>query len=208
MIGADVKKEEAVKELDLAASEFEENYLLLKEYAPTDEMKKTLENVYGLWSEFRINIVQKPSKENASLLLSQAARLLQRTELTVKSIEDYLRMSNSYYITKIGEQRIISQKIAIYYLAFYWEVPNPHIEKALLKEIEKYNEYLGILSESLLNTEEINKELGLLKKHWDFSKKTFDLNKGYLMPSLVIVQTNEILNKMDTVMSLYIDVLK
>ena len=208
MIGADIKKEEAIKELDVSVAEFEENYLLLKAYAPNDEMKESLKGVYRLWSQFRIHIVEKPSKEDASLLLGEATRLLLRTELTVESLEKYLYKNNSFLIKETGGQKIISQKIAMYYLAYYWEVPNPHIEKALKKVIEEYGESLKTLKESLLNTEEINEELILAEKHWEFSKKTFDLKKGYLMPSLVVVQTNEILNSMDKIMLLYIEIMK
>jgi hypothetical protein len=102
-----------------------------------------------------------------------------------------------------GRQRMLSQRIAMYYTAFYWEVPNEQIVNDLTSSVNQFEEALNILNTAEENTPEITKILKKAEMQWKFSGKGFDLNSGRLMPSVIYVTTNSILKKMNTVTGLY-----
>ncbi|WP_196895391.1 type IV pili methyl-accepting chemotaxis transducer N-terminal domain-containing protein [Aureivirga marina] len=203
MIGADIKTDQARKELDESVAAFEEGFLSLSDYAPNDRISKSLDKVRELWEPFRLHIVSTPNHKDASVLLGQADKLLAASQQVVEEIETYLRLKSAKLVDKAGRQRMLSQKIAMYYIAHYWKVPNNDLYTNLVKATKEYEQALIILNESELNTEEIDLNLKKINSQWAFSKKTFDPRSDRLMPSVVIVTTNAMLKNMDNITGLY-----
>jgi nitrate/nitrite-specific signal transduction histidine kinase len=206
MIGAGVKVESAQKELDNAVALFEEQYLELEEFAPTEQIADSLERINMLWSEFRMEIVSEPSLDNAATIINKANVLLKASHQVVLLLQEHSGAKSANLVNISGRQRMLSQRIAMYYTAFYWGVDDPSIVKNFeiaKKEFETAN---NTLSKSSLNTEEITKLLSKVGSQWEFSQKGFDLKSERLMPSIIFVTTNSILKKMNTATGLYEDV--
>ncbi|WP_196887019.1 type IV pili methyl-accepting chemotaxis transducer N-terminal domain-containing protein [Aureivirga sp. CE67] len=203
MIGADIKTDQARKELDESVAAFEEGYLLLSEYASSGKVSKSLDEVRKLWEPFRLHIVSTPNHKDASLLLEEADKLLTASQDVVEEIENHLRLKSAKLVDKAGRQRMLSQKIAMYYIAHYWKVPNNDLYVNLVNTTKEYEQALIILNESELNTEEIDTNLKKINSQWAFSKKTFDPRSDRLMPSVVVVTTNAMLKNMDNITGLY-----
>ncbi len=203
MIGAGVKVDAAKKELDGAVALFEEQFLELQDFAPNKDIEKALETVENLWMPFRMAVVSEPNKADAAKLINSSNELLAACHQVVLKIQEYAGTNAAKLVNISGRQRMLSQRIAMYYTAYYWGVKNDRIVKDFNTAVDEFEQALGQLQAAKENTKEIKDILAKTEKQWQFSKKGFDLNSGRLMPAVIFVTTNSILKKMNKATGLY-----
>ena len=204
LIGADVKADKASGQLDDAVALFEEQFLKLRDYSPTNAISSRLDSVESLWIPHRSQIIGQPSRQDLQPLLQTNLALLKACDDVVKEIEKYAQVESARLVNISGRQRMLSQKIAKVYTALYWRVDSPELKTEFAAAIDLFEQSLTELEGYTDNTPELKDSLRKVRNQWNFSQSGFNLEStGTYVPTVISVTTESILKKMDEITMQY-----
>ncbi len=198
--------EEAITEMRTSISDFETQLEQLIEYAPSSELKIDLQKMNFSWIFFKKLIFKKKSKQNALSVLTYSERFSQEIEFTLELVQNIAGKSSLRKVTSIiglaGQQRVLSQRIPMYYVAHKWGVKGKNIVAKFDETVKSFKNNLKSLQENPMNSKGSSLYLNGLATQFDYEKK------GYKIPSELSVTeiflfTNEIESKMEVVTGLY-----
>ncbi len=207
IIGSNSKiKEDAITELRTSISEFEEQLEQLQEYAPSSELKIDLQKMNFSWAFYKKLIFEKKTKANALKVLTYAERFTDEVTFTLELVQNIAGKSSLKKVTDLiglsGTQRVLSQKIPMYYVAHKWGLKDKKI-------VDKFDETVSSFRKNLKTLEENPKNTKGTSLYWTGVSTQFDFEKkGYKIPSELSVTeiflfTNEIESKMGLITRLY-----
>jgi hypothetical protein len=202
-IGAGVKVEDALKELDESATTFNENYNDLMIYVKDKNSKEALEKVRVLWTEYRSKILSQPTIKNSALVVSEANNLTAACNNVVTEIVNNSNVKTAVLPNICGKQRMLSQKLAMLYMVNFLKLDYPNLEKEIAEARESFETNLEMLLRSDYNTDEIKSILRLQKDEWQFLKKAYDLKSNNTVPSYVLSSANLMTKNFDRTTFLY-----
>jgi Type IV pili methyl-accepting chemotaxis transducer N-term len=194
--------------LDRSVAMFDRQLSELKAYAPQTDIRDTYVKVEPVWSEFKgIVLGAPPSRDLTPRLLQLDAGLLALCNQGTVQYEQSSGKSVGKLINMAGRQRMLSQRMAKFYLANAL-LADP---KASVAEIAKSRSEFITALETLRNapevTPKIREELALADAQWIFFDQGLQrLESGRTTPKLmsdVFVSSENLLNVMDRITSLY-----
>ena len=203
MIGSGNKVEDATKELDDSSTLFNETHNELMLYCKTDGALEALGLVNALWKKYRQKILSTPDIDNAATIINDANNLTNACNLVVDKIVAESNSKKAILPNICGRQRMLSQRMALIYTAYAWQVGSKTLAKDLQNTMDEFQKGLTTLIESPENTDEINTILRLQTSEWDFLKSSFDLNNSRLSPTQIFSSTNLVLKNFDMATKLY-----
>ena len=155
--------------------------------------------------EFKGIIKEKYSRDNGIIVLDLSESMLEGSDYVVQALNRGI--SSNHIIDIAGKERMLSQRIAKYYIAYQNGIKD---DNTIYQMRESVKEFDTILKELLLysqNTKEIQQELESVKKMWSVVNKFYlNIKKGGL-PKIVYSTTDKITAKMDNIVNLYVNVL-
>nr|WP_251989749.1 type IV pili methyl-accepting chemotaxis transducer N-terminal domain-containing protein [Stutzerimonas stutzeri] len=140
MIGTDTRVDLAASQLDSSIASLEENAQLLGDYAPSDGIRKALDETTQTWHQYRQLALSRPDREQSAELLRLAERFLAQSEALVQEIERHSGNHAARLVNRSGRQRMLSQRIAMLYLAMSWKLPDQRLREdfdAAVAEFER-----------------------------------------------------------------------
>lgn len=209
MIGAEVRSDQALQQLDQSVARFENNYQALAEYAPSAEIRAALEQVGESWQRYRELALSRPTREQAPLLLQLSDQLLVQSEALVQLIEAHTGGAGARLINRSGRQRMLSQRIAKLYLALSWQLPVEGLEQQLQQAISEFEAAQQELLGAEQNTPQIAAALQKVEAQWRFARAGFQLSAdARYVPTVITTTTETLLWQMNELTSAYAAVMQ
>ncbi|MDY8134097.1 type IV pili methyl-accepting chemotaxis transducer N-terminal domain-containing protein [Aquimarina sp. 2201CG5-10] len=180
----------AKKDLMTSQVIFEEQNRILSENTVDKETIEKLNKVKELWKEYKKNLETRSNYENAKRIIDINTDLLKATNSVVLSIineskksfqkidevideeykiEDKLELERIIDIS--GRQRMLSQRLGLYYYANHTELKDKNSEQMLVNVFHELDGAANKLLVSKFNTAEIDEKIGLAFSKWNTMKK-------------------------------------
>lgn len=209
MIGAEVRSEQALQQLDQSVARFENNYQALAEYAPSAEIGAALEQVGESWQHYRELALSRPTREQAVLLMALSDQLLAQSEALVQLIEAHTGSAGARLVNRSGRQRMLSQRIAKLYLALSWRLPVEGLEQQLQQATGEFEAAQQELLSAEQNTPQIAAALQKVEAQWRFARAGFQLSAdARYVPTVITTTTETLLWQMNELTSAYAAVMQ
>ncbi len=206
-IGMKVAKSKATKEMNSANKEFIESLGSLKIALQNNpEALNLIEFTELSIDDLKELLKEDYNTENAQLALDLSETLLEGSQYIVNLLD---KGSNAKAISIVdisGKQRMLSQRIAKYYIAYQIGIKDKNTIDQMNSSVESFQNGLTKLLNNPSNTPEINIKLDKVNKLWKIVNKFYlNIEKGGL-PIIVYNTTNKITKEMNVITKLYEDV--
>jgi len=180
----------AKNDLKITGLIFEKQNIILENNTSSGLTRNRINEVKTTWIKYKKFIESVPNKENAKKIINTNSTILKLTNNVVNAIllesqgssnsgDNYLEEENSelkQIINKAGRQRMLSQRLALYYFANKQGLKTEKTSKMLEKVFAELDNAINDLLISSFNNERIDAALGNVMSTWE----TISTNKEQL----------------------------
>lgn len=206
-----VHVDEAKVVLDKSIALFERQLGELKSFASTPDIQATYAKMDATWLAYKSTLTTgKPSVPVADKLLNIDVSLLGLAHLGTQQFEAMLAKPLGKLVNIAGRQRMLSQRMAKYYLAATVPVQAVLATAEINKARVEFNAAMQVLRQATETTPMIRAELALADTQWFFFDRALhrldtQSDRAKLMSDIFVTSEN-LLTVMDQVTGLYASV--
>ena len=205
-MGQQVQVPAATKALDQSMALFDRQLVELKAFSPAGPVRETYVQLESEWSLYKTLLVgATPSLSQATELLAQDAKVLALANKGTGQLEQLSGKPVGKLVNIAGRQRMLSQRMAKYYMSMAWNIDSVTAGAELGKARAEFIAALETLRNAPEATAEIKQELTLADAQWVFFDNVLKARPaaGGKGASDVFVTSENILQVMDKVTGLY-----
>lgn len=203
-----VEKTSAQVVLDKSMALFDRQLTELKGFAPTPDVQSTYTKLDAAWSDYKTALVGKaPARDGAAALLQLDAKVLALAHQGTVQYEAALAKPVGKLVNVAGRQRMLTQRMAKFYLAATLPVDASVAATEIGKARSEFTSAMELLRNAPEATLRIKDELLLADAQWVFFDMALkQLQEGAQRPKPmadVFVSSENLLAVMDRVTGLY-----
>jgi nitrate/nitrite-specific signal transduction histidine kinase len=194
--------------LDKSMALFDRQLVELKAYAPHAELRDTYQKLEAAWSDHKAALVgAAPAKTRAAALLAADARVLALAHQGTVQYEATLGKPVGKLVNVAGRQRMLSQRMAKFYLAATLPVDADTATAEIAKARTEFVGAQEVLRQAPEATPRIKEALQLADGQWVFFdaalQRLQNTQRSTKLGADVFVSSENLLSVMDTVTGLY-----
>jgi len=203
-LGQKIQVGTAVRQLKQSIDEFKKNHQDLKVTVNDQEVQDLLTFVELSLDEYLLTVTQPYDPGSAALVLDMSEVILEGSQGVVEQLEQASKAKAARAVNVAGRQRMLSQRIAKFYIAHMAGLRDHNTVQQLQKAVEEFSGALRWLSTHEHNTRQIQGELRRVAGLWNTIKRYYmDVNRKSL-PAIVYVTTDKIMESMNRVTGMYV----
>ena len=204
MIGMENNFDNPAQDLEKIISKFENHLEALQNCTNNKVIIESIKKVEILWIPIKKILEEKPKKELALKLQENLELLLQASDSTTHLFAKETGEKSGIIIDISGRQRMLSQRVASFYMLKVWGVKNESFQGKMKKSMKLFETSLRTLQASKLNTKKINSLLQEVEKSFTFFK-IMNKSSNTFIPTLIYKKSNDILENMNRVTENYVN---
>ncbi len=163
--------------LDEAISTFDEQLVALRSASKNTEMQQTLQNQVHVWNEMKLVLQKDPSIENIKNLAEISENLLEISQKFVILLGKYHHQNGYEWIEKSGRQRMLSQRMAKFYMLKRLGLAHANAGAEIDKARNEFNRIHTSLMYGAQNNPDIVDKLQYVQTQWDQLKAALEGDK-------------------------------
>lgn len=206
-IGLGMDSEQAQSELLAAVSLFEQQYQQLHQWQHEPRVNEQLERIGQLWSVYKRKSLGKVHAPEAQKLLSISESLLSESHRLVLILQQLSGNTEAELINLSGRQRMLSQRLAKYYLLGSWGIETPAMREQMAKVRREFNDALLVLKANTFDNIEIAQRINRIESGWAWFNSVMEESQlGDERFDLVVVDASEqLLQQLEQLTQLYVE---
>ncbi|MDR6539683.1 type IV pili methyl-accepting chemotaxis transducer N-terminal domain-containing protein [Variovorax soli] len=208
--GQGVATSRAQEILGASMALFERQLAELKAFAPHPDIRVTYSQLEMAWGDYRTVLVgQAPKRDGVPVLLELDAKVLALANQGTVQLERVSGKPLGKLVNIAGRQRMLSQRVAKFYLALAWKAPVPNAQTELDKARGEFVAALDVLANAPETTIQIRQEIDLTRTQWVFYEAALaqrGADTTTERSANVFLSSENILSAMDKITNLYASV--
>ena len=206
--GKKIATSKANRELEKSLKEFSDTHKKLLEVIDDPDIKNLLDFVTLSAEDLKNTINKDFTLDNAQLILDLSESMLEGNQYILDSLKKSTKLKESDIISKVTQQRMLSQRIAKYYIAYQSGIKDKNSVTSMRDTVKQFSDNLDILMRNSNNTPKINAKLARINKLWKIVNKFYNnIEKGGL-PLIVFNTTDNITKEMDELTNMFLSIRK
>jgi len=205
-LGKKINKGNAQKQLKTTLKEFKESQDILNNNIKDEEISNLIAFVNMSLDEFTSIATEKYSVDNGTIILDLSESMLEGSDYVVQALTKGKKANEIIDIA--GKQRMLSQRIAKYYIAYQAGIKDDNTITQMKETVKEFDSVLNKLLANKSNSREIQNELDKVSKMWKIVYKFYlNIEKGGL-PIIVFTTTDDITKNMNKIVKMYVEILE
>jgi nitrate/nitrite-specific signal transduction histidine kinase len=205
-IGMGIEATRAQKTLADSMALFDRQFVELKAFAPNADIRATYAAIEPLWADYKTALVgSAPSKAATPALITLDGKILALANQGTLQLEKQSGKAVGRLVNIAGRQRMLSQRMAKFYLARAWNAGVASAGADLDKAKDEFIAALKLLEDAPEATSAIKQELQLARQQWVFFDNALAnaAEGGNQRSTNVFTASENLLEVMDRVTGMY-----
>jgi nitrate/nitrite-specific signal transduction histidine kinase len=202
-LGMGILPDRSRKLLDASMRLYQDHLLELKAFSPSADIKHSYEELELVWRRYEQLLKTAPSQGEARKIATVNEEALSLAHLATTQLELHAGTNVGRLINISGRQRMLSQRLAKFYMFQQWGVATPEMAKQAQLAQREFVSAMQALQRASENTDKIKGELGAAANQWIFFEQALQQTGDLSLANDVATTSERILEVMDRVTGLY-----